>query len=149
MNISQASEVCGLSGKTIRYYEEIGLVVPKRQEGNDYRVYSGYEIGQLRLLQQARIAGFSLAECRELLALYSDPTAYSADYTDQLVNQKVAHIDQQLAALHILRETLLSIRPNSEIRDAISKQQTSNTQESTSSSLGMAFRLVGEPKERG
>ncbi|WP_053094144.1 MerR family transcriptional regulator [Cellvibrio sp. pealriver] len=146
MNISQASEACGLPGKTIRYYEEIGLVVPKRQEGNDYRFYSGYEIAQLRLLQQGRIAGFTLAECRELLALYNNPSAYSSEHANQLVNQKVLHIDQQLAALQVLRATLLTIGQTGESKGVISEAQKDTAQQLTSSGLGMAFRLVDESR---
>lgn len=144
MNISEASEACGLPGKTIRYYEEIGLVVPKRQEGNDYRVYSGDEIAQLRLLQQARVAGFALAECRELLALYTNPAVYSSVQAHALVNQKVAHIDQQLAALHVLRETLLAIGRAAERSSVNAGLLVVDDNESMPSGLAMSFRLVDD-----
>ena len=48
MNISQAAERCGLPNKTVRYYEELGLVVPQRQEGNAYRVYTLEDVDKLR-----------------------------------------------------------------------------------------------------
>lgn len=108
MNISQAAQACGLSSKTIRYYEEIGLVVPKRQGGNDYRVYSAVDIAQLSFLQRARAVGFGLDECRELLALYSDPQRRCIQ-VKALVNERLGQVDQQLLALHSMRETLLSM----------------------------------------
>ncbi len=108
MNISQAAQACGLPNKTIRYYEEIGLVVPKRQEANDYRVYSLEDIAQLRFLQRARAVGFSLDECRELLALYTNPQRRCAQ-VKALVDEKITQVDQQLIALHAIRDTLVDM----------------------------------------
>lgn len=108
MNISQAAQACGLPNKTIRYYEEIGLVVPGRQEGNDYRVYSLNDVAQLRFLQRARAVGFSLDECRELLALYANPQRRCGQ-VKALVSEKIAQVDQQLIALHAIRDTLVGM----------------------------------------
>ncbi len=108
MNISQAAQACGLPNKTIRYYEEIGLVIPGRQEGNDYRVYSLSDVAQLRFLQRARAVGFSLDECRELLALYANPQRRCGQ-VKALVNEKIIQVDQQLIALHAMRDTLVGM----------------------------------------
>jgi Cu(I)-responsive transcriptional regulator len=108
MNISQAAQACGLPNKTIRYYEDIGLVVPKRQQGNDYRLYSLEDIGQLRFLQRARAVGFSLDECRELLALQANPQRRCVQ-VKALVNEKITQVDQQLIALHAMRATLVDM----------------------------------------
>lgn len=108
MNISQAAQACGLPNKTIRYYEEIGLVVPNRQEGNDYRVYSLEDIAQLRFLQRARAVGFSLDECRELLALYANPQRRCTQ-VKALVSEKITQVDRQLIALHAIRDTLVGM----------------------------------------
>lgn len=108
MNISQAAHACGLPNKTIRYYEEIGLVIPGRQEGNDYRVYSLSDVAQLRFLQRARAVGFSLDECRELLTLYANPQRRCGQ-VKALVNEKIIQVDQQLIALHAMRDTLVGM----------------------------------------
>ena len=108
MNISQAAQACGLPNKTIRYYEEIGLVVPMRQEGNDYRIYTLGDVAQLRFLQRARAVGFSLDECRELLALYANPQRRCAQ-VKALVSEKITQVDQQLIALHAIRDTLVDM----------------------------------------
>ncbi len=108
MNISQAAQACGLPGKTLRYYEEIGLVVPLRQEGNDYRIYSLTDVAQLRFLQRARAVGFSLDECRELLALYVDPQRRCGQ-VKAVVNEKIIQVDRQLIALHAMRDTLVDM----------------------------------------
>lgn len=108
MNISQAAQACGLPNKTIRYYEEIGLVVPMRQEGNDYRIYTMQDVAQLRFLQRARAVGFSLDECRELLALYANPQRRCGQ-VKALVDEKIIQVDQQLIALHAMRDTLVEM----------------------------------------
>lgn len=78
MNIGRAAEKTGLSVKTIRYYEEIGLVDADRAE-NGYRDFGDRQITQLRMLAQARHLGFGLEECRELLDLNADPDRASRD----------------------------------------------------------------------
>jgi DNA-binding transcriptional MerR regulator len=71
MNIGTAAERAGLPAKTIRYYEDIGLLAPERRE-NGYRDYSAEDVHRLRFLQRSRSLGFSVEECRQLLSLYSD-----------------------------------------------------------------------------
>ncbi len=66
MNIGTASEKSGLPPKTIRYYEEIGLLKADRA-GNGYRDYSMSDVHRLRFLQRSRSLGFSVEECRQLL----------------------------------------------------------------------------------
>lgn len=78
MNIGHAAAETGLTVKTIRYYEEIGLVGPERAE-NGYRDFGDQQITQLRMLAQARHLGFGLEECRRLLDLNADPARASRD----------------------------------------------------------------------
>ena len=105
MNIGQAAARSDLSAKTIRYYEDIGLVVPRRQPGNDYRDYTDADVEQLSFLQRARAVGFGLDECRELLELFRNPQRQAAD-VKQLVVDKMRQLDEQLKALQSMRETL-------------------------------------------
>ena len=108
MNIGQAAARSALSAKTIRYYEDIGLVVPRRQAGNDYRDYTEVDVEQLSFLQRARAVGFGLDECRELLELFRNPQRQAAD-VKQLVVEKLQQLDEQLKALHAMRETLATM----------------------------------------
>lgn len=78
MNIGRAAKETGLSVKTIRYYEDIGLVDADRAD-NGYRDFGDRQITQLRLLAQARHLGFGLEECRRLLDLDADPERSSRD----------------------------------------------------------------------
>ncbi|TGQ31256.1 MULTISPECIES: Cu(I)-responsive transcriptional regulator [unclassified Mesorhizobium] len=104
MNIGIASEKSGLPSKTIRYYEDIGLVRPARTH-NGYRDYSVADIHRLRFLQRSRSLGFSVDECRQLLSLYHDKERESAD-VKAIAEAKLAEIDRKVAELMGLRHLL-------------------------------------------
>ncbi|MBE7183304.1 MAG: Cu(I)-responsive transcriptional regulator [Methylobacterium mesophilicum] len=104
MNIGYAAERSGLPPKTIRYYEDIGLIAPQRA-GNGYRDYSEEDVHRLRFLQRSRSLGFSVDECRQLLSLYGDQTRESAE-VKSLATSKLAEIDRKVAELLALRATL-------------------------------------------
>jgi Cu(I)-responsive transcriptional regulator len=104
MNIGDASEKSGLPAKTIRYYEDIGLIHPDRAE-NGYRDYRSDDVHKLRFLHRSRGLGFSVEECRQLLALYEDKSRASADVRD-IASAKLTEIDRKIRELTELRHTL-------------------------------------------
>ncbi|GGB46280.1 Cu(I)-responsive transcriptional regulator [Roseibium aquae] len=104
MNIGDASKETGLPAKTIRYYEEIGLVMPDRA-ANGYRDYCEADVHRLRFLQRSRSLGFSIQECRLLLSLYQDENRASAD-VKALALAKIEEVDRKIAELRSLRATL-------------------------------------------
>jgi MerR family copper efflux transcriptional regulator len=104
MNIGEAERRSGLPAKTIRYYEEVGLVRPARRE-NRYRSYTDHDLHKLRFLQRARGLGFSVGDCRTLLSLYEDRQRSSAD-VKALAERHLARIDAKIAELESLRAVL-------------------------------------------
>ena len=69
MQIGEVAEQTRLSLRTIRYYEETGLVTPATRSPGGFRLYSEADVDRLRLLRQAKPLGFSLDELRDLLAV--------------------------------------------------------------------------------
>ncbi|MBK1636894.1 Cu(I)-responsive transcriptional regulator [Rhodovulum adriaticum] len=104
MNIGEAAEQTGLPPKTLRYYEEIGLVRPARS-ANGYRAYSETDLHRLTFLGRARALGFTIEECRALLALYSDRNRASAD-VKRIARDHLDQIDAKIAELQAMRATL-------------------------------------------
>jgi len=104
MNIGEAAVVVGLPPKTLRYYDEIELVVPARSTSG-YRQYSERDVHRLRFLQRSRGLGFSLDECRLLLSLYDDDTRASED-VKSIVEARLLEIDRKLAELRSIRDVL-------------------------------------------
>lgn len=104
MNIGVISERTGLPTKTIRYYEDIGLIRPKRG-ANGYRSFCESDFHKLAFLGRARALGFTIEDCRTLLALYEDESRASAD-VKHLAEQHLTQIDQKLMQLQDMRATL-------------------------------------------
>src|SRR5436190_18298273 len=97
MNIGEAARASGLPAKTIRCYEEIGLVRADRRD-NNYRDYSDTSVHKLRFLQRARKLGFSIEKCRQLLSLYADERRASADVR-RVAEAHIGEIETKMAEL--------------------------------------------------
>lgn len=104
MNIGDVSERSGLPAKTIRYYEDIGLVRPSRSE-NGYRDFGSQELHKLAFLGRARSLGFSIQECRTLLSLYENRERSSSD-VKALAERHLARINQKIVEMQALSATL-------------------------------------------
>ena len=104
MNIGEAAKATGLPAKTIRYYEDIGLIEPAR-DTNGYRLFSDADVHKLRFLCRSRSLGFTIEECRALLGLYGDPGRASAD-VKAIAAEHLLQIDQKLVELLDMQQTL-------------------------------------------
>lgn len=107
MNVGLAAKRSGLPAKTIRYYEEIGLLRPERA-GNGYRDYSPDDIHRLSFLRRARALGFSIEECRQLMALHNDKSRSSQDVRD-IATQHVRAIEVKERELREMRAALTKL----------------------------------------
>lgn len=107
MNIGEASDRSGLSAKTIRYYEEIGLVRPRR-DANGYRAFVDRDVHELVFLARARALGFTVEDCRALLALWRDRDRASADVR-RIAGEHLTRIEAKIAELQSMRATLTDL----------------------------------------
>jgi len=107
MNIGNVAARTGLPTKTIRYYEDIGLVTPQR-DANGYRRFREADMHKLGFVGRARALGFSIEECRDLLALYEDEDRASADVR-QIAIGHLEEIERKITALSDMRDTLKSL----------------------------------------
>lgn len=104
MNIGEAARRSGLPAKTIRYYEDIGLVSAGRR-GNGFRDYDGKDLHNLRFVARARGLGFTVEECRHLLALYQDPGRSSAEVREA-AERHLAEVRSKIEELQSMERTL-------------------------------------------
>jgi len=73
--VSEIADQLGVTARTVRYYEEVGLLSPHRATPSGYRKYDDGDLIRLKLILRGKRFGFSLAETREILELYSvDPS---------------------------------------------------------------------------
>ncbi|HHF3091274.1 TPA: Cu(I)-responsive transcriptional regulator [Vibrio diabolicus] len=98
MNIGAVAKLTGLSSKSIRLYEDKGIISPPARSDSGYREYSDNHIQELNLVSRAKNAGFSLQECKEFVQLAHNPNRKSSEVKartmDKLreVEEKIAHL---------------------------------------------------------
>jgi Cu(I)-responsive transcriptional regulator len=126
MNIGDAGRRTGLPPKTIRYYEDIGLVRPARRD-NGFRDYSDKDIHDLRFIARARGLGFSVEECRHLLELYRDTSRSSAAVRETAtahiggIRRKIGELQSMETALsRLIDQCAGDDRPDCPILDRLS-----------------------------
>ncbi len=132
MNIGDVSARSGLPAKTIRYYEDIGLLKPLR-DANGYRAFQEKELHKLTFLGRARALGFTIEDCRALLALYDDDGRESAD-VKRIANEHLKQVEAKISDLRSMRDTLSHLidecagdqRPDCPILKDLSTHMVSN-----------------------
>ena len=128
MNIGKAAKLSNLTVKTVRYYADIGLVSPVKNNNTGYRDFSEDDVARLQFISKARKFNFSIQECEELLSLYSDKDRSSRE-VKSLTLEKISEIDAKLFELKELRQQLSFLanncqgndRPDCPILDALSE----------------------------
>lgn len=108
MRIGEAAERSGVPAKTIRYYEEVGLLPEPDRADNGYRVYASRTVELLRFIARARGLGFSLDDVHDLVDLWQDKGRASSDVR-RLAKDHIAVIDAKLAELEGMRRTLSTL----------------------------------------
>lgn len=107
MNIAEVAKAAALPAKTIRYYEDIGLIRPQRG-ANGYRHFRDSDLHKLVFLGRARSLGFSIEDCRALLALYEDQSRASGD-VKALAVQHLQQVRAKMAELQAMEATLTTL----------------------------------------
>jgi len=105
MNISKVAKATGLTAKTIRYYESIGLIKAPVRSDNGYRSYTEGSLRELRFVKRARETGFNLEECQELLALYRNEHRTSAQ-VKKLAQEKIVDLRARISGLQAMLSSL-------------------------------------------
>lgn len=105
MHIGEVAQKSGVTAKTIRYYESVGLLTEAARTANGYREYSDRDVDTLRFVSRARGLGFSVQQVGELLKLYRDASRASAD-VKAIAQSRIVEIDEKLKELQVMRDTL-------------------------------------------
>lgn len=121
MQIGEVAERIGLSLRTIRYYEEVGLVVPSARSQGGFRLYTEPDVQRLGVIMRMKPLGFQLDEMRELLgildALGADDAADRAGHLSRLTEfwtaaeQRCRALRTQLSIAEDFAATLRSHLP--------------------------------------
>jgi len=109
LKIGEVAQESGLPVKTIRYYEEIGLLVPSvERSATGYRLFQPQVLSRLAFIKRAQNLGLSLAEIKQILTVY-DQGALPCGEVKQHLQEKVSEVTRQIEELTILRSELLAL----------------------------------------
>jgi MerR family transcriptional regulator, repressor of the yfmOP operon len=121
--IEQVAQHVGMTKRTLRYYEEVGLLPPADRTGGNYRRYCEEDIRLLQQIKELRdLLGFSLSDIRKLLDAESERGQIKLAYrqetddsaklaqlarADELIRGQIQLIEQKITALEQMRSSLL------------------------------------------
>ncbi len=116
--IAEVCERTGLSPRTVRYYEEIGLLPDVRRREGGRRVYGDDQLERLGFISRLKSLGLSLAEIRELNAVYAigGSTEAMLARLQDLLAAHIEDVDRRLHQLGDLRGELVRYREHVEDR---------------------------------
>ncbi|MEX2291251.1 MAG: MerR family transcriptional regulator [Mycobacteriales bacterium] len=118
VQIGDVAERTGLSLRTIRWYEEVGLVPPSARTSGGFRLYTDADIERLELVKRMKPLDFTLEEMRDLLLTVDqldDPTTRAAERSAlrerlvmyrELADQRVEALRSQLASAELFAQSL-------------------------------------------
>jgi DNA-binding transcriptional MerR regulator len=126
MQIGEVAEQTGLSLRTIRYYEEVGLVSPSSRTTGGFRLYSDSDVARLRLVRRMKPLDFSLEEMKDVLSVLDGLEAHDPISEDhhQLVGRLEMYREVTTSRVTALREQLeIAEGFASDLRREISRQK--------------------------
>jgi DNA-binding transcriptional MerR regulator len=110
LTVSQLAHATGIPAKTIRYYEQIGVLPVPRRSGAGYRHYSRHDVHRLLFIRRARALGLSLANLKALTAeLDSGECLTMRPRLHALVTEQLRTVQQQIAEFHVLEQQLAQV----------------------------------------
>lgn len=104
--IGEVAEILGLSLRTIRHYDEVGIVPPSARSKGGFRLYTEDDIARLRLIKRMKPLGFTLEEMRDLLEVVDelDRPGTAPDRRDALIGRLSTYRDATRRRAQVLRE---------------------------------------------
>lgn len=107
LTIGQVAKTSGVAAKTIRYYEQIGVLPVPSRSASGYRLYDQAGVERLRLIRRARSLGLPLRQLKTLTnTLNGGPRPALRPRLLELVGEQLAAVQDQIAGLELLRQHL-------------------------------------------
>lgn len=119
MRIGELADEAGLTAKTIRYYESIGLMSEPHRHANGYRDYDEDAVRQLRFIRDSQAAGLTLAEVGEIVTMKAAGES-TCGHTRSLLARHVAEVDAQIERLLATRAELMAMAERADALDPAS-----------------------------
>lgn len=111
--ISELAAMFDISSRTIRYYEEIGMLTSENRDSmTKQRTYTNRERRRLKMILRGKKLGFGLQEIREMIELYESNPEGEAEKSRiiEFADSKLREIEEQIMQLQMLREDILTYK---------------------------------------
>lgn len=105
MRIGQLAEATGTTTKTLRFYEESGLLPPAERLASGYRDYAEDAVGLVGFIHRGQAAGLTLAQIGQILKIREGGQT-PCSHVQDLLGARLGELDAQIAELLALRETI-------------------------------------------
>ena len=116
MRIGDLATAAGVTTKTVRYYETIGLLADAPRTAAGYRDYGPDALDRLRFIRDAQATGLSLTEIHSILEL-KDEGERTCEHTRSLLHRQIDEIDARLRQLETARRTLVELARRADAAD--------------------------------
>jgi len=100
--IGSVAKESGVPIKTIRYYEELGLLRTSGRTEGGFRIFSSDVLARLNFIKRAQRLGLSLAEIKDFLDIH-DRGELPCEHVQVKLSDKISQIEQQIQQLQILK----------------------------------------------
>lgn len=111
MKIGQMAQATGFPTRTLRFYEEAGLLSQRPRTESGYRIFDDRDLGRLDFIKKAKRLGLSLTEIKDILAI-TDQGEATCTHVRELLASKVEELDRALRELVQLRAAMVEILEN-------------------------------------
>ena len=112
ITISQLGKLVGLTPKTIRFYEEVGLILPAKRADNGYRIYDFSAVEELKLIKYARNLGLPIEKIKKMLKGCTTGCDHTEEEIHNEINEYLSVLDTRIEELTMLRKRLGKLTRN-------------------------------------
>ena len=116
MRIGEVASRSGIPAKTLRFYEQAGVLVPPRRQGSGYRDYDEDVLARLAFIKAAQAAGLTLAEIRQIIDL-RDGNGPPCEHVTKLLDAHAQDLDRRIDGLIALRDEVDRLRSHAATLD--------------------------------
>ncbi|CAN5643033.1 hypothetical protein BH24ACT14_BH24ACT14_23120 [soil metagenome] len=109
MRIGELAKASGTTTKTLRYYEDAGMLPAPERTAGGYRDYTPDVLPRLDFIRRGRATGLTLAQIREVLDV-RDAGRAPCQHVQRLLTTHLTDLDRQITELHGLRDTVAQLR---------------------------------------
>lgn len=107
---NQIARKANINVTTLRYYENIGMIPEPERDENGYRLYGDDTLRLLEIIRYSKMCGLTLEEIKDIMPMLQDVKNVDYGVIVELINQKVAEIEESISKLNRTRDTLHKIK---------------------------------------